>query len=176
MSHQAQPPDSGPGGGWLPPAPPGTAPPPPAPAPQPAPPPPAAPPSAPAPQAGGPWQPTLYYTYREPGNDAGVAGFALSVGAVALLFFTFGLASPLAFPLAIVGTLLSLRGRRRVKRGETTQHGGLAAAGFWIGLVSIIAAIGATVGWVLAIVNGHVFDTKSTEPNRQAPAVTSPRR
>src|SRR5204862_124116 len=51
MSHQAQPPDSGPGGGWLPPAPPGTAPPPPAPAPQPAPPPPAAPPAASGPRA-----------------------------------------------------------------------------------------------------------------------------
>ncbi len=146
---------TGPGGGWLPPAPPGGAPPPPS-----------VQPGAPA-----PWQSTLHYNYREPGNDAGVAGFALAVAAAALLFFSIGLASPLAFPLALVGTFLSLRARRRVGRGETTQHGGLAAAGFWIGLVSVIAAVGATVGWILAIVNGHVFDTNSTAPNRQSPAV-----
>ena|SRR5256885_15696970 len=95
MAHEAQPPDSAPPGGWLPPVPPGSptpsVPPAPAPAPtawgQPTP-----PPAAPAPPGWGPpWATSLYYSYREPGNDSGVAGFCMSLGAVILLIITFGL-------------------------------------------------------------------------------------
>ena len=178
MAHEAQPPDSAPPRGWLPPVPPGSSPPPVPPAPAPAPTAwgqPTPPPAAPAPPGWGPpWATSLYYSYREPGNDSGVAGFCMSLGAVILLIITFGLAAFLALPLAVAGVILSVRGRRRFTRGETTQHGGLARAGFWIGLFAILASLGATAGWVLAIVNGHAFDTSSPVPNHQTPAVIRP--
>ena len=160
-SHEAQSPGPGSPGGWLPPVPAG----------QPPPPRGAPPPVAPPWGQQAPWQSTLYYTYREPGNDAGVAGFCFSIAAVIFLVFSFGLAAPLAFPMAIAGTILAVRGRRRVRRGETNQHGGLASAGFWIGLLAILVSVGAAVAWVLAIVNGHALDTNSPVPNRQVPAV-----
>src|SRR5438132_13796173 len=114
MAHEAQPPDSGAPGGWLPPAAPGSMPPPaPPPAPQ------AYPPYTYPPQQA-PWASTLYYNYREPGNDAGVAGFCLSLGAVILLLITFGIACVLSLPMSIAGIALSVRGRRRFIRQETS--------------------------------------------------------
>jgi hypothetical protein len=133
------------------------------------------PPGAPAPPGwGAPWATSLYYSYREPGNDAGMAGFCLSLGALILVVITFGLAAVIALPGAIAGLILSVRGRRRFTRGETTQHGGLSRAGFWIGLIAIVASVGAISGWVLAIVNGHALDSSSPVPNRQSPALIRP--
>ena len=71
MAHEAQPPDSAPPRGWLPPVPPGSSPPPVPPAPAPAPTAwgqPTPPPAGPAPPGWGPpWATSLYYSYREPG-------------------------------------------------------------------------------------------------------------
>src|SRR2546421_13020134 len=102
-SHEAQPPGPGSPGGWLPPVPAGQAPPPPG----------APPPVAPPWGQQAPWQSTLYYTYREPGNDAGVAGFFFSIAAATFLGFGFGPPAPLAFPTAIAGTTLPGPARRR---------------------------------------------------------------
>jgi hypothetical protein len=100
-----------------------------------------------------------------------MAGFCLSIAGVALLVFSFGLACVITLPMAIAALILSIRGRGRVVRGETAQHGGLARAGVWLGILAIVASIGAGVGWTLAIVNGHAFDTNSPVPERQSPAV-----
>src|SRR2546430_15798196 len=45
-----------------------------------------------------------YYSYREPGNDAGVAGFGLSVGALIALVITAGLFFFISLPVAVAGT------------------------------------------------------------------------
>jgi hypothetical protein len=145
-------------GGWLPPVPPGQ------------PPPPQQAWGAPA-----PWPSTLYYSYREPGNDAAVAGFGLAVGALVSLIISAGLFFFIALPVAIAGTLVARRGLRRVTSGETRQHGSLARIGFWIGLAAIIGSIGAGTGWILAAVNGHVFDKSPPSRDRLTPALVRPR-
>ena len=166
--HQ-QPPGPTAPGGWLPPVPPGQPAPPPYPAPQYAPPyPQAAPPGWGSPT---PWPAALYYSYREPGNDAGVAGFGLSVGALIALVITAGLFFFISLPVAVAGTLVARRGLRRFRNGETRQHGTLARVGFWVGLAAILASVGAGTGWILAAVNGHVFDKSSPGRDRLTPAL-----
>ncbi len=48
---------------------------------------------------------------------------------------------------AAVGIFYSVRGRRRVDRGETPKHRGLAQAGFIIGIVSLVLAVLATLAY-----------------------------
>jgi hypothetical protein len=101
-----------------------------------------------------------------PDNGQAVAGFVLSIVAGTLLVVTAGLSSIVSVICAGLGIVYSLRGRRKVDRGETPQHRGLAQAGFIVGIVSLVLAILATVGWILFLVFADLGDLDSLDsPN-----------
>ena len=101
------------------------------------------PPAQPQPWAYAPQRP------REPDNGAAVAGFTLAVVGGGLLLFTAGISSIVSVVCAGLGIFYSLKGRRRVDRGETPKHRSLAQAGFVTGIVTLVLAVLATAFWAL---------------------------
>jgi hypothetical protein len=95
-----------------------------------------------------------------PDNGQAITGFVFSVIAVGLLVISFGLSSIVSVGCAITGIVCSRNGKRKVARGETPKHKGLAQAGYIVGWVGLALAILATVGWILLIALGEV-DTGS---------------
>lgn len=91
---------------------------------------------------------------KAPGNGQAVAGFILSLTALGLLVLSAGLSSIVSVGCAAFGISYSVAGRRRVDRGETPQHRGLAQAGFVIGITALVLALLATAGWILLIALG----------------------
>ena len=87
-------------------------------------------------------------------------GFVFSIVSVGLLVISFGLSSIVSVGCAITGIVCSRNGKRKVDRGETPKHKGLAQAGYIVGWVGLVLAILATAGWILLIVFGEV-DTSS---------------
>ena len=75
-----------------------------------------------------------------PDNGQAVAGFVFSIVAVGLLVISFGLSSIVSVGCAITGIVCSRNGKRKVARGETPKHKGLAQAGYivgWVGLALV---------------------------------------
>ena len=87
-----------------------------------------------------------------PDNGAAVAGFVLSLTAAGLLLISVGMSSIVSIVCAGLGIFYSRRGKQRVDRGETPKHGGLAQAGFIIGIVTLVLSLLATAFWVVIIV------------------------
>jgi hypothetical protein len=84
-----------------------------------------------------------------------------SIVAVGLLVISFGLSSIVSVGCAITGIVCSRNGKRKVARGETPKHKGLAQAGFVVGWVGLALSILATVAWILLIAFGAI-DESST--------------
>lgn len=99
-------------------------------------------------------QPWVYQPQapREPDNGSAVAGFTLSVVSAVLLLLSAGFSSIVSVVCAGLGIFYSLRGRRRVDRGETPKHRGLAQAGFVTGIVSLVLSVLATAFWLLILI------------------------
>ncbi len=76
----------------------------------------------------------------------------LSVVAGTLLLITAGTSSIVSVVCAGLGIFYSLRGRRRVDRGETPKHRGLAQAGFITGIVTVVLAVLATAFWLIILI------------------------
>jgi hypothetical protein len=95
-----------------------------------------------------------------PDNGQAVVGFVFSIVAVGLLVISFGLSSIVSVGCSITGIVCSRNGKRKVDRGETPKHKGLAQAGYIVGWVGLVLSILATVGWVLLIALGDI-DTSS---------------
>jgi hypothetical protein len=107
----------------------------------------------PPPPAAWPPQPQPWgYPPAPPPNNPAVAGFVCSIVGAALLVMTFGFSSIVSIALAAVGTYLSRKGKRKVDRGETPRHRGLAQAGFVTGIVTLVLAVLATLVFILFIV------------------------
>ncbi len=87
-----------------------------------------------------------------PDNGQAVAGFVFSLVSLGLLVISAGLSSIVSVGCAIAGIIMGRNGKRKVDRGETPKHRGLAQAGFIIGWVSLALSILATIGWILFIV------------------------
>ena len=104
------------------------------------------------------WQPPV------PDNGQAVAGFVFSIVAVGLLFISAGLSTVVSIGCAITGIVCSRNGKRRVARGETPKHKGLAQAGFIIGWVALGLSILATLFWILAIAGGLVDEGSGGSP------------
>jgi hypothetical protein len=79
-----------------------------------------------------------------------------SIVGIGLLVISFGLSSIISVGCAITGIVCSRNGKRKVARGETPKHKGLAQAGYIVGWVGLALSILATAGWILAIVLGAV--------------------
>jgi hypothetical protein len=100
------------------------------------------------------WQPPV------PDNGQAIVGFVFSVVGVGLLVISFGLSSIVSVGCAITGIVCSRNGKRKVARGETPKHKGLAQAGYVVGWVGLGLAILATAAWILLIALGDI-DTSS---------------
>jgi hypothetical protein len=87
-----------------------------------------------------------------PDNGQAVAGFVFSIVSLGLLVISAGLSTIVSVGCAIAGIICGRNGKRKVDRGETPKHRGLAQAGFIIGWVSLTLSILATIGWILFIV------------------------
>jgi len=99
------------------------------------------------------WQPPV------PDNGQAVVGFVFSIVGVGLLVISFGLSSIVSVGCAITGIVCSRNGKRKVERGETPRHKGLAQAGYIVGWVGLVLSILATVGWILAIALGAIDES-----------------
>jgi hypothetical protein len=99
------------------------------------------------------WQPPV------PDNGQAVTGFVFSIVGIGLLVISFGLSSIVSVGCAITGIVCSRNGKRKVARGETPKHKGLAQAGYIVGWVGLALSILATAGWILAIVVGAVDES-----------------
>lgn len=87
-----------------------------------------------------------------PDNSPAVLGFCLSLSSGALLLISAGLSSVISVGLAIPGMLQSRKGSRRIQEGLTAKNGGLASAGFVIGIISLALSVLATIVWgVIAV-------------------------
>ena len=87
-----------------------------------------------------------------PDNGAAVAGFVLSVTAAVMLVLSAGISSVISVLCAALGTFYSRKGKKRVDRGETPKHRGLAQAGFITGIVTLVLAVLATAFWALMVI------------------------
>ncbi|HKP21930.1 MAG TPA: hypothetical protein VJT68_10460 [Thermoleophilaceae bacterium] len=96
------------------------------------------------------WQPPV------PDNGQAVTGFVFSIVGVGLLVISFGLSSIVSVGCAITGIICSRNGKKKVERGETPKHKGLAQAGYIVGWVGLALSVLATAGWILAIVLGAI--------------------
>ena len=89
---------------------------------------------------------------RVPDNGPAIAGFVLSLVSGGLLLMSAGFSSVVSIGCAIAGMIYSRKGKRRVAEGETPKHGGLAQAGWIIGIISLVLSLLATAGWILVFV------------------------
>jgi hypothetical protein len=133
------------------------------------PPPPGYPPPPPPPGYGyPPPQPHWGWAYppqpRVPDNGQAVAGFVFSLVGIGLLVISFGLSTIVSLGCSITGVICSRNGKRKVDRGESPKHRGLAQAGFIVGWVGVALALLATAGWIVAIAAGAFDDTSSSDP------------
>jgi hypothetical protein len=111
------------------------------------------------------WQPPV------PDNGQAVVGFVFSIVAVGLLVISFGLSSIVSVGCSITGIVCSRNGKRKVERGETPKHKGLAQAGYIVGWVGLALSILATAGWILAIVFGAIDESSGGTPAHLRSAV-----
>ena len=115
---------------------------------------------------GSPWASTYYYAQAEPANSPAVAGFILSITAIATLVVFFGLLAPLTVGLSIAGLVVSRNGIKKVDRGETRKNRDLARWGFWLGIVGIVLALLAIAGWVALIAaDPDAFEDDGYDPD-----------
>jgi hypothetical protein len=101
---------------------------------------------------------------RVPDNGQAVIGFVFSLIGVGLLVISFGLSSIVSLGCSITGVICSRNGKRKVDRGETPKHRGLAQAGFIIGWVGVALSVLATAGWIVAIAVGALDESSSSDP------------
>jgi len=101
--------------------------------------------------AGAP-SPPQFLAPGPPGNGAAIASLVTGISGLVLFIFSgFGLFFVLNLPPSIMAWVLGVQGRRKVDRGQTDQHRGLAQAGLVLGLVGTVLGVLAVIGWVIAI-------------------------
>jgi hypothetical protein len=112
----------------------------------------APPPAAPPPAEAGARTPPPFLAPGPPGTGAAIASLITGVAGLVLFVLSgFGLVFILNLPASIMAWVLGIQGRRKVDRGETDQHRGLAQAGLVLGIVGTAMGVLAIIGWVIAI-------------------------
>lgn len=83
-------------------------------------------------------------------------GFAFSISSIGLLVLSVSFSTVgqqrvgllVSLGLGIAGIVMSRKGRRLIGEGHTAKHKDLAAAGFWVGIVSTVLSALATLFWI----------------------------
>jgi hypothetical protein len=112
-------------------------------APPPPPPPRYQPPGAGA--QGAPGQPGYGVGPQDEGNAPAITSLVLGVIGLVLVLVSFGLLSVLTIFLGIAAVILGVMGRKRVRTGRTTQHGGLAMGGLVTGIIATVLSLAGLV-------------------------------
>jgi hypothetical protein len=104
------------------------------------------------------WQQTPSQPWPQPygkatTNSSAVASLVCGIGGLVAFVFPagFGLVYIFNLPLSNVAWVFGVRGKRRVARGETHEHEGMANTGMVLGIVGTVLGVLAVVGWALAI-------------------------
>jgi hypothetical protein len=109
-------------------------------------------PAAPPPPPPQGWAYPQQQVQPQADNGPAVAGFVLSIVSVSLLFLSAGLSSVISVGSSIFGIVYSRKGKKKVEKGETAKHAGLAQAGFIVGIVSLCLAVLATLIWTAILI------------------------
>ncbi len=98
-------------------------------------------------------QPGGYVSYPiEPSNDAAVASLITSLTAIGFLVLSTGILAPLTLIASIVGIVLGRKGMKNVDEGRTRKQRDMAQGGFISGIVGVVIAVLAIIGWVLIVI------------------------
>jgi len=104
-----------------------------------------------------------------PDNNAAVIGFVLGLSGLGLLLLLAGFSAPLSVVVGVLAVIYGRKGRHRVKSGETDMHKGLADAGFWLGIVTVVFSLLAAAGWIAFFLTVDSLDFEELEENRNDP-------
>ena len=113
---------------------------------------PVAQPWLPPPASAPAWTPAAYPPPGGPGHGPAIAALILGIAGLFLVVVGFGFLFVFSLPCSILAWVFGVQGKRRVDRGETAEHRGLAQAGFIMGVVGVALAVAAIVGWIALFV------------------------
>ncbi len=88
----------------------------------------------------------------QPGNPQAVAALVFGIAGIAFLIGGAGLLFIFNLPCSVLAWVFGRAGMRRVDRGETPAHRGLAQAGMILGIVGTVVGTLAVVAWALGFV------------------------
>jgi len=104
-----------------------------------------------------------------PDNSPAVTGFVLALSGLGLLLFLAGFSAPLAVVLGVLAVVYARKGRRKLATGETNMHKGLADAGFWLGVTTVVLSLLAAAGWIAFFLTVDNLDFEELEENQNDP-------
>jgi Domain of unknown function (DUF4190) len=102
-----------------------------------------------------------------PGNGQAIASLCLGAGGLFMLLTGFGVLFFLNLPCSILAWVFGVIGKRRVDRGETDQHRGLAQAGLIMGIIGTVLGLVALAAWIVFIAlaaGGHLDEALVRSP------------
>ncbi len=124
----------------------------------------------PGPGAGFPPLPPPTFVQAPPSNGTAVAALILGIAGIVLFFVAgFGLFFFLNLPCSIMAWVFGVQGKRKVDRGQTREHRGLAQAGVVLGVIGVVLGILGIVGWVLLFVLVGSADLIDPSPDLDGP-------
>src|SRR3954447_4929165 len=110
--------------------------------------------------------PPAFYGYTppppQPGNGMAVGGLVTSAVSAFLCVMSAGIFAPLTLAGAIVGMVLSRKGKQKVEDGETAKHKDLAAGGWWVGIAALVLSVLSIIAWTVLIIVAANSDSSSS--------------
>lgn len=109
----------------------------------------------------------------DPGNTPAVVSLVLGICSIAGVVFFLGIIFPVTLGMGIPAIFLGRSGMKKVDRGETAKHRGVAQAGLITGIIGTVLSAIAAVFWILVIVGIASIDTSNDDlfDETYAPAV-----
>jgi len=80
-----------------------------------------------------------------------VASFVIALSGLGAFVISFGLLFFASLPCGIAAIALGVRGARRVQRGETARHHGLARWGTILGIVTVVLSLLGAAAWIAVV-------------------------
>jgi hypothetical protein len=96
--------------------------------------------------------PPTFYAQPGAGNGAAIAGFVLGIsGLVLFLLGGFGLLFILNLPCSIMAWIFGVQGKRKIARGQTSEHRSLAQWAVGLGIAGTVIGVLAAIGWIVGL-------------------------